>query len=94
MIRKLLYSVTAFVSLGYPANASETATFTYDALGRLDTVSHSGGPASGVSSDYNYDAAGNRTQVVVTGAMAMLDEGRVQIAIRGHARHSGRGTLR
>ncbi|APR51330.1 hypothetical protein BRX40_01805 [Sphingomonas koreensis] len=48
------------------ANAGETVTYTYDALGRLVSVSHSGGPNSGVSSGYAYDAAGNRTNVKTT----------------------------
>ncbi|MBB4100214.1 hypothetical protein [Sphingomonas kyeonggiensis] len=58
----------AFSSL--PASAQETATYQYDALGRLIATSVSGGPNNGVASSYALDAAGNRTQVVVTGAPA------------------------
>lgn len=50
------------------ASASETKTFTYDALGRLDTVSVSGGPGAGTNTDYNYDPANNRAHVTTTGA--------------------------
>jgi YD repeat-containing protein len=50
------------------AHAAETITYTYDALGRLTAVQAAGGPAAGVQRNYQFDAAGNRTQVVVTGA--------------------------
>jgi YD repeat-containing protein len=40
------------------------AVHTYDALGRLTKVTYS----NGVVITYVYDAAGNRTSVVVTGA--------------------------
>ena len=41
-----------------------SATHTYDSLGRLSQVSYS----NGVVITYVYDAAGNRTSHVVTGA--------------------------
>jgi len=50
------------------ASANETTTYTYDALGRLIGTASTGGPASGVSKTLAYDPAGNRQQVVVTGA--------------------------
>lgn len=53
--------ITAMVT-ALPAS-SETATYTYDARGRLATASYS----TGATVTYSYDAAGNRTQVVVTG---------------------------
>lgn len=46
-----------------PAFAA-TATYTYDPLGRVATVTYS----TGVTIAYTYDANGNRTQRVVTGA--------------------------
>jgi YD repeat-containing protein len=46
--------------------AQSATTYTYDALGRLRTVSNAGGAMI----TYSYDAAGNRTQVVVSGAAA------------------------
>ena len=48
--------------------AQETNTYTYDALGRLTNVTTSGGPSNGVTQEYQYDPAGNRTQQTVTGS--------------------------
>ena len=45
------------------ARASETITYTYDALGRLTKVSHSGSINSGANSCYGYDPANNRFNV-------------------------------
>lgn len=42
------------------AAAQETVSYTYDGLGRVETVTYGGG----VVITYTYDAAGNRTQVV------------------------------
>jgi YD repeat-containing protein len=50
------------------ADAQETTTYTYDALGRLVAVTKSGGPSSGLQASYTYDHAGNRTNVTVTNA--------------------------
>ena len=47
------------------AHASETSTFTYDALGRLVMTSHSGGPRTGTTVASSYDEAGNRAAVAV-----------------------------
>jgi hypothetical protein len=49
------------------AQANETNTFTYDALGRLKSVQTSGGPGNGVQRSYQYDDAGNRVQFQITG---------------------------
>lgn len=64
-------SALALAIAGHPVRsaASETATYVYDALGRLVQVTRSGGP-SAVSSGYEYDQAGNRTRVVTSGAIA------------------------
>lgn len=56
----------AITSVSGSAAAGETVTYTYDALGRLIAVSRSGGSAT-VASEYQFDAAGNRTRVVVSG---------------------------
>lgn len=50
------------------SHASETVTYTYDALGRVTGVSHSGGANNGLQASYQYDNADNRTNVTVTGA--------------------------
>jgi hypothetical protein len=44
----------------WPALASETTTYTYDALGRLVQVSNAGGPRNGAANATRYDPAGNR----------------------------------
>jgi len=46
-----------FVALSAPTLAGETATYSYDALGRLVATTSSAGPGSTIA----YDAAGNRT---------------------------------
>jgi YD repeat-containing protein len=48
------------------ANAAQTVSYVYDALGRLTEVQILGGPGSGVKHSYSYDAAGNRLQHNVT----------------------------
>jgi hypothetical protein len=48
--------------------ASETINYSYDALGRLTNVSHSGAVNGGTSSSYQFDPADNRTNVTTSGA--------------------------
>jgi Ca2+-binding RTX toxin-like protein len=50
------------------ASAQEKVIYNYDALGRFESVSHEGGPNAAVNQTLSYDAAGNRTNVTVTGA--------------------------
>jgi len=52
----------------FPVQAfgQETTTYTYDALGRVISVQHSGGPTDGTAATYSYDPASNRTNVTVT----------------------------
>ena len=57
----LLFATLALASIVEPARA-EMVQYTYDALGRIVTVTYS----SGAVITYTYDAAGNRTQVVQT----------------------------
>ena len=71
-MRRFLVVVSLFASS--VASAADTTTYTYDALGRLQTVAVSGGPAGGVASGYSYDPAGNRTSTAVTGASAALQK--------------------
>lgn len=51
------------ILLSMPVSAGST-TYTYDVLGRLATATYS----TGVVITYSYDATGNRTGVVTTGA--------------------------
>ena len=55
---------TALVLFGWcaiPTTAAAATTYTYDTLGRLATVTYD----NGNEIIYTYDAAGNRTQVVI-----------------------------
>lgn len=55
------------LSIGFMAPAyATTVSYTYDGLGRVKQASYS----SGVVIQYTYDAAGNRTQSIITGAAA------------------------
>jgi hypothetical protein len=58
----------AFGAASMPAQAQETTTYTYDAQGRLKSVTRSGGQNNGVATTYVYDKAGNRTNVTTTGS--------------------------
>ncbi len=51
------------------ALGSETVYYTYDALGRLVKTTRAGTVNNNVQSQYSYDAAGNRTNVTVSGAI-------------------------
>ena len=66
--RYLLGAAAGALAAGGAAQASETVTYTYDALGRLIAVSTSGGPNDGQAVGTCYDPAGNRsTYAVATG---------------------------
>lgn len=58
-LTKFLLGASASLAIARHAHA-DTATYTYDALGRVVGVTYS----DGSSIAYTYDAAGNRTQVV------------------------------
>lgn len=68
------YALAVTVSLlgSRAAQANDTVTFTYDALGRLTTTSISGGPNSGVTTGTAFDPAGNRASHAVSGAASSL----------------------
>lgn len=55
-------SAVALFTLGAPIRASETTTYSYDALGRLVRTSIGGGPSDGISTALCFDAAGNRAR--------------------------------
>jgi YD repeat-containing protein len=59
---------SASVTPQAPVIANELIVYTYDALGRLVTVAHSGAANNNMHTTYSYDSAGNRTTVAVTGA--------------------------
>lgn len=65
-----LLRVAAVVSVlcGPAAFAAETITYTYDALGRLTKVVHTGTVNNNVQAQYTIDKADNRTRIVVTGS--------------------------
>ena len=55
-----------FLALSATAtSASETVTYSYDTLGRLTKVVHSGSVNNGLSACYSYDKADNRQNVTV-----------------------------
>ncbi len=47
------------------AQAAESQSYTYDPLGRLVSVIHTGSTNNNVRAAYTYDPAGNRTNVEV-----------------------------
>lgn len=53
-------------AIAVPAMPSETLSYTYDARGRLVKVVRSGTINNGVTADYSYDNADNRSNVSVT----------------------------
>jgi YD repeat-containing protein len=59
----ILALVFLAILLSAPAYAG-SVTYTYDVLGRLATATYS----TGAVITYSYDATGNRTSVVTTGA--------------------------
>lgn len=61
-------AIVCAASLSSAANAQETTTYTYDALGRLTKVERSGGASNGVTTTYAYDKANNRANVTTTGS--------------------------
>ncbi len=67
---RALTLILAINLLGPAAHASETISYTYDALGRLVQVARSGNVNNGVFESYTYDRANNRTNVTVSGVPA------------------------
>ena len=93
-MRTHLVAATAFIALIAPvvADAAETVTYTYDALGRLVATTTSGGPNNGVSTGISYDPAGNRSTYTVTGSTASLNQrasGNMLAEHRGSSRSVG-----
>jgi YD repeat-containing protein len=65
MIAALCLAALLPVTTISPAQAVGTATYSYDALGRLSSVDY----GNGVTITYAYDASGNRTSQVVNAAV-------------------------
>ena len=68
--RPFLLQAPALACVWVTASSAETATYTYDALGRLTASSVSGGTNAGTNTAICYDAAGNRVQYVSSTAGA------------------------
>lgn len=66
MKRVLLAAI--FYMLPTTAQAVETVTHEYDALGRLKKTTKTGGPATGAQTTTTYDPVGNRSNQTTTGA--------------------------
>ena len=78
-MRTLFVFGTLLLASAAPAVASETITYTYDALGRLVAVARTGTVNNGASASYTYDPANNRTNVTTTaptggGGMALRQQ--------------------
>lgn len=67
-MRRAIICFVAMSAISAPAFATETITYSYDALGRLVKVLHSGTVNNGQQSTYTHDPADNRTNVTVTSA--------------------------
>lgn len=63
-----IFLATSSLAPTVSVQASETATFTYDALGRLIATSRSGSINNGAATSISYDAAGNRSNYSASGA--------------------------
>lgn len=59
----------AILPIQTPVIASETSTYSYDALGRLVNTSNNGGPRDGNTDAVRYDPAGNRNAVATNQAL-------------------------
>ena len=67
---RVFFIFALLIVFGAAAEAAETITYTYDARGRLKTVARTGTPPvnNGVTTNYTYDKADNRTVKTTTGS--------------------------
>lgn len=65
-VSRTVLALAIGVSAVSSAQAAQTVSYVYDALGRLTQVQILTGPGSGVTQSYTYDPAGNRLQDSVT----------------------------
>ncbi|HYW17592.1 MAG TPA: RHS repeat domain-containing protein [Allosphingosinicella sp.] len=70
-----LFLATSLCALTQAAQSAETISYGYDSLGRLVRVERSGSVNDGVSAQYSYDSADNRTNVTVAGVPMVLGGG-------------------
>ena len=68
----MLLAASAAMMTCAPAFAAETVTYSYDALGRLVKSEHAGSVNHSVKEEVTYDAAGNRTNVTVSGQRVIV----------------------
>ncbi|MDP5278261.1 hypothetical protein Q9Q95_04935 [Sphingomonas sp. DG1-23] len=71
---KLVIITCAFL-LAPAAAAQETTTYDYDALGRLEKTSTTGGQNNGTVNQVQFDKAGNRVNYTTTGATGTPSNG-------------------
>jgi hypothetical protein len=78
--------LTSFLlTLGAPSlKATETESYTYDALGRLTKVVRSGSVNNSVETTYQLDAADNRQILTVTGSQGQAQVWVVVLPIAGY----------
>ena len=67
LIAKASFAAALLVAGSTPVFASETITYTYDALGRLVRAQNSGTVNNSQVRSFCYDKAGNRVQYVSDG---------------------------
>lgn len=65
---RAFFIFAGLILLGAAAYAAETITYTYDARGRLKQVTRTGTVNNGVTTNYTYDKADNRTNKTTTGS--------------------------
>lgn len=68
LIAGVVFCVLGMGAFAAAAHATETITYTYDGLGRLVRIVHTGTVNNNLQSDYEYDKADNRTRKKVTGS--------------------------
>ena len=76
-IKKCLNLAIVFSFISLASFAQDTVSYTYDALGRLTSVTYS----SGTVITYSYDAAGNRLAKTITGAGGGTGGGGTQVIV-------------
>ncbi len=91
MFLRSILTTIAFGIFSSPAfSATDSITYTYDALGRLVAVAHAGVPTGpgndGMTNNLTYDALGNRSTYEVTGSknLGPLQGGVIVVPLNGY----------